>query len=91
MFVTIPNGLDRARVGVIAGHRVGGAVQRNRAKRRIRAVMHGLLPRLKPGYDMVLVARQPLVNAPYEDVQQTIAGLVKRANLFVLNGIIEHE
>ncbi len=78
-------------MGVIAGHRVGGAVQRNRAKRRIRAVMHALFPGLKPGYDVVLVARQPLVNAPFEDVQRTIAGLVKRADLFVLNGIIEHE
>lgn len=77
------NDLYRPRVGVVAGHRVGGAVQRNRAKRRIRMVMHALLPRLKPGFDLILIARQPVVEARFSDIETVIAGLVKRAGLFV--------
>ena len=86
MLVIAPNEICHTRVGVVAGNRVGGAVQRNRAKRRIRAVMHELHPTIKPGFDMVLIARQPIVEAPFQDVQDVLTGLVKRAGLFLLDG-----
>lgn len=86
MLVTSPNDLDHARVGVVAGHRVGGAVQRNRAKRRIRAAMHQLLPALKPGVDVLLIAREPVVKAPFCEVEEALTGLVKRAGLLFVNG-----
>lgn len=71
----------------MAGHRVGGAVQRNRAKRRIRAAMHQLLPALKPGFDVLVIAREPLVEAPFLDVEAVLTGLLKRAGLFVVDGM----
>ena len=86
VLVIAPNELCRTRVGVVAGHRVGGAVQRNRAKRRIRAVMHELYPTLKPGYDMVLIARQQMVEAQFQNVRDVLTGLAKRAGLFVVDG-----
>lgn len=46
------------RVGFTATRKVGGAVVRNRAKRRMRAAAHALLPTLgRPGFDYVLIAR----------------------------------
>ncbi|MBV9554261.1 MAG: ribonuclease P protein component [Alphaproteobacteria bacterium] len=46
------------RVGYTASKRVGNAVARNRAKRRLRAVAAATLPRLgRPGTDYVLIAR----------------------------------
>lgn len=54
------------RVAIIAGRRVGGAVQRNRAKRRLRAaVRHVGLP---PGSDMVVTARAGVLAAPYDAI-----------------------
>jgi ribonuclease P protein component len=46
------------RVGFTASKKIGNAVARNRAKRRLRAMMREVLPRDgRPGWDYVLVAR----------------------------------
>ncbi len=46
------------RVGFTCSKRVGNAVQRNRAKRRLRAAARAVLPRLgRPGWDYVLIGR----------------------------------
>jgi ribonuclease P protein component len=46
------------RVGFTATRKIGGAVVRNRAKRRLRAAAQALLPQHgRPGYDYVLIAR----------------------------------
>lgn len=50
-----PNGLAAVRVGVVAGRRHGGAVLRNRLKRRLRAAFRLALPNLPDGHDYVLL------------------------------------
>jgi ribonuclease P protein component len=70
-----------SRVGVTAGRAVGGAVERNRAKRLLREAMRFLLPGVRPGWDLVLIARQPLSTASYEQVQSTLLQLLQRAKL----------
>jgi ribonuclease P protein component len=45
------------RLGVSVGRKVGGAVERNRAKRSLREAFWELAERLPEGYDFVLVAR----------------------------------
>ncbi len=65
---------DRTRLGIIASRRVGGAVQRNRAKRLLREVFrrHGSLP--SGGVDLVAVARNAIVTARLEDVERAFCG-----------------
>jgi ribonuclease P protein component len=55
----LANGTDppRNRYAVIAGKRVGKAVQRNRCKRLAREAIRALHPRLLPGYDIVIIIR----------------------------------
>ena len=53
------------RLGITAGKKVGGAVQRNRAKRRIRELYRISQGHLRQGYDLCIVARTFTVHAPY--------------------------
>ena len=59
-----------ARIGFTASKKIGNAVLRNRAKRRMRAAAHELLTHLaRPGWDYVLVARpQATVSRPFTDL-----------------------
>jgi ribonuclease P protein component len=54
------------RVGFTASKKVGEAVERNRARRRLRAAAQAVLPRhAAPGHDIVLVARAETLTRPY--------------------------
>ena len=75
------NGASFNRWGVVAGKSVGSAVQRNRAKRVIRAASQLILNEVKEGWDLILIARQPLVNADFDQVQSALVQLIKRAGL----------
>jgi ribonuclease P protein component len=70
--VASPNALDSDRLGIIASRRLGGAVVRNRAKRRIREVFRRrLMQDPSPagrGLDLVVVARHAVTEAPYSTV-----------------------
>jgi len=53
------------RVGFTASRKVGNAVVRNRAKRRLREVARVLAERGRPGTDYVLIARAGTADRPY--------------------------
>jgi ribonuclease P protein component len=61
------------RVAVVAGRRVGRAVDRNRAKRRVREAVARV--RLRAGHDYVVVAGQSAVEIPFEE----LVGCLRRA------------
>lgn len=58
------------RFGLTASKRVGNAILRNRAKRRLRALAHAILPvEALPGFDYILIARTETVTRPYADLR----------------------
>ena len=75
----------RVRVGVTAGRSVGGAVQRNRAKRLLREAMRPLLPQLLPGWDLILIARPALLSSSLQDIRQALTSLLRRAQITPLS------
>jgi ribonuclease P protein component len=77
----LPNKLVHNRTAVIAGRSVGGAVQRNLAKRRIRSAFQGLTAEMNQGYDLVLIARKPILELQYKLLVGSLRSLLDRAGL----------
>ena len=78
---TCPSSLPGIRVGFTASKKIGNAVARNRAKRRLRAAASALLPLLgREGHDYVLVARGTTGARPYQDLLNDITTALKSAH-----------
>ena len=80
----LPNQLDRSRLGLVVGKKIGGAVVRNRAKRRIRQIVD--IRALTPGWDIVVIARAGIHRAEYRDVERELRRLLQRAGVVVASG-----
>jgi ribonuclease P protein component len=65
---------EPARVGFTCSKKVGNAVARNRAKRRLREIARlDLMPVAKPGRDYVLIGRRDVTAArPFEDLREDL-------------------
>ena len=60
---------DTWRVGLTASKKIGNAVCRNRARRRMRALARQhLAPLARPGVDYVLIARHDIINCDWQDL-----------------------
>lgn len=69
------------RVGFTATKRLGNAVLRNRAKRRMRAAAMEILPvHGRPGADYVLIARDLCVTCPYDALCRDLIYALKRVH-----------
>jgi len=69
------------RVGFTASRKIGNAVARNRAKRRLRAAASQLLPLLgRGGHDYVLVARASTGTRPFEALLNDVTMALKSAH-----------
>jgi len=70
----------RPRVGYTASRKVGNAVVRNRARRRLRAaVVDVLCGRAEPGHDYVLIARAGTADRPYDALLSDLSRALDRA------------
>jgi ribonuclease P protein component len=76
-----PNDLSHNRYGFITGKRIGKAVARNRARRLLREAVRQLHPQLQPGFDVVLIARLPVVGQRLSTIQRIVDDLLGQAGL----------
>lgn len=73
--------MSLTRFAVSGGRQLGTAVRRNRAKRRLRAALRSILPRVGPGWDAVWIARPGLSEARWPEVVHAVEHLSRRAGL----------
>ncbi|MCF6278641.1 MAG: ribonuclease P protein component, partial [Anaerolineales bacterium] len=58
------------------------AVKRNRAKRLVRAAMRELHPQIPAGWNLVVIARAPIIQTKMSEVRAALQTLLQRAKLF---------
>ena len=75
------NRLGHNRLGLTASVKLGHAVARNRARRRLREVYRLNSHNLRQGYDMILVARGRTLTAPWRELNETFLRLCRKLDL----------
>ena len=70
------------RLGVVASKRTGRAVERSKAKRRLREAYRLTRDSLNGDYDLVLTAKRGILQATAKDVEKELITLSKKAGIF---------
>lgn len=76
----LPNELEISRFGFVVSRRVGKAVVRNHIKRLLREIIRQMP--LKPGWDVVLIARVSASVAGFKELTESVKLLFLKAGLY---------
>ena len=68
----LPNGLSRKRLGIIASKKIGNAVARNKAKRKIREIFRHIKNRIEPAVDVVVICGRDSLSLPSSVLERKI-------------------
>ena len=79
----MPGAKQKTRIGFVTGKKVGGAVERNRARRLMKEVYRLNQHQIREGYHIVIVGRGPLKDATYERAEKEILYLLRKSKLLV--------
>ena len=73
--------LEMTRIGLSTGRRLGGAVVRNRIRRRLREVLRVMAPSFQPGWDVLIIARPAVVEASHDEMAEAVRRLLQRGGV----------
>ncbi|MCI8303260.1 MAG: ribonuclease P protein component [Lawsonibacter sp.] len=71
------------RLGITTGVKLGNAVKRNRARRRIRELYRTHEQKLSAGYDIVVVARTRVIYGRFSDLERSFVQQMKKLGLIL--------
>ena len=69
------------RLGLSTPRNVGGGVERNRLRRRLRELMRARRAELGAGWDLLLIARPEAGRATYAELGEALASLLRRLDI----------
>ena len=69
------------KIGLAVTKKIGKAVVRNRVRRQLREIIKKQVPVLKQNYNIIVVARENITTASFENLSNEFLKLVKKANL----------
>ncbi len=75
----MPNSLSLSRYGFSVSKRIGIAVVRNKVKRRLREILRSM--QVKPGWDIIFIARPAAGMADYNSLRETAEKLLRQSGL----------
>ena len=75
------NGKAENRLGITVSTKLGGAVQRNRIRRRLKEIYRLNEPTLRTGYDIVIVARMRSRFAGWNELESAVLALFEKLRL----------
>jgi ribonuclease P protein component len=73
--------LEMTRFGLSTGRKLGGAVVRNRVRRRLREVLRVMAPSFQSGWDVLIIARPAIVDADHEALAGALRRLLHRGGV----------
>lgn len=79
--------LPTTRFGLSTGRKLGGAVVRNRVRRRLREALRAMAPAFQPGWDVLIVARPAVVDADHRAIVGAVERLLRRGG--VIDGAVD--
>jgi len=77
-----PSKNKNVKVGISVSHKIGGAIIRNRIKRKIREAIQKFLLEIKKDFNIVIIAKNAITTATYAQIEQEIEFLLKKSSLF---------
>lgn len=89
VLTALPTTLSQSRFGIITTKALGKAVVRNHTRRILRSALQVNLAAISAGWDVVIIARRPILDATYQQVLAALDILLKRASL--LGSLDEHD
>jgi len=78
----LPNGLERTRCAFVVTGKLGNAVVRNRIRRRLREAVRLCYPNIAPGWDLVWIARRPILEADFHQIAAAVGKLLRQAGIW---------
>lgn len=70
-----------ARIGIATPRELGGAVERNRVRRRLRALVREHYGTLPSGIDLLVIARPEAARATWTELRDAFVSLLRRSDI----------
>jgi ribonuclease P protein component len=68
-------------IGVIASLKVGKAVKRNAAKRKVREILRQELSKIDPNSQIIIICKPTITSLPHQRLREQLLAALKKANL----------
>ena len=80
MLIVAPKKFRQSKIGLVVTKKIGKSVVRNHVKRLIRESIREHLALISPSLDLIIVARQGVESASFQEINKTILELLKKSN-----------